>query len=188
MRIINAFFNSRADAENAMAALEHAGYSRREISMVGYDRRAHKDAPAVGRVHEIGEDTETGRDTAIGGMAGAVAGLILVLIPGIGPLAAVGPIAGFIGGLEMGAAAGGVIGLFKDFGVSEQEAHYYAEGIRRGGAVISTNVPDEAADRAERILQENGAVDIHERAREWREAGWKGYDPNAKEYPDVRRA
>jgi hypothetical protein len=37
-------------------------------------------------------------------------------------------------------------------------------------------------------MKENGAVDIQDRAREWRESGWKGYDPKAEVYPEVRRA
>jgi hypothetical protein len=189
MRTVNGFFNSRSDADNALAALEHEGFSRADISMVAHDPRQADDTPKIGPVHEVGEDTETGRDTAIGGIAGAVAGLILVLIPGIGPLAAVGPIAGLIGGLGIGAAAGGVVGLFKDMGMSHEEAEYYAEGIRRGGAMLSIKCDEgDNCNRIERVMKENGAVDIQDRAREWRESGWKGYDPKAEVYPEVRRA
>jgi hypothetical protein len=189
MRTVNGFFNGRTDADNAIAALVHEGFSRDEVSMVAHDPRQAHDVPAIGPVHETGEDREAGRDSAIGGIAGAVAGLLLVLIPGIGPLAAVGPIAGLIGGLGIGAAAGGVIGLFKDMGLSDEEAEYYAEGIKRGGAMVSIKCEDkDRCDRAERVMKENAAIDIKERAREWRESGWKGYDPKGQPYPEVRRA
>ena len=48
---------------------------------------------------------------------------------------AAGPLAGAIGGLGVGAAAGGVIGLLKDHGVSEDEADLFA-AIKNGAAGI----------------------------------------------------
>src|SRR6266498_1075621 len=151
-RNIVGFFNTRADAENCMAAMEHAGFSRADMSMLTRRDEAADDMPAIGPVHEVGADEETGRDAAIGGSAGAVAGLILVLIPGIGPLLAVGPIARAIGGLGIGAAAGGLIGALKDTGMSDQEAEHYAEGIRRGGAMLSVKAEGEMCDRAEKLM------------------------------------
>jgi hypothetical protein len=60
-------------------------------------------------------------------------------------------------------------------GVPEDEAHFYAEGVRRGGALVTVNAEnDELAARAVEIMKRYGAVDIDQRAAEWREQGWNG--------------
>lgn len=54
----------------------------------------------------------------------------------------------------------------------DEDRHTYEEGIRRGGAVLSADVPDDKADDAVRVLEEAKTVDIDERARGWRTDGW----------------
>jgi len=56
---------------------------------------------------------------------------------------------------------------------------YYAEGVRRGGTLVSVVASGNEADRAALILNEHGAVDVNRRAQEWRKAGWTGYSANA---------
>jgi uncharacterized protein (TIGR02271 family) len=52
---------------------------------------------------------------------------------------------------------------------------YYSEAVRRGGAVLTVDAATEAdADRAADILDECGAVNIDERASQWRQTGWAG--------------
>jgi uncharacterized protein (TIGR02271 family) len=48
-------------------------------------------------------------------------------------------------------------------GVPETEAHYYAEGLRRGGVVVLVDAADEQADRAVAIMEHPPAVAIMER-------------------------
>lgn len=66
---------------------------------------------------------EAWRDAAIGGLAGLAAGGVAASLPGIGPLLAVGPPAAAIGGLVIGAAAGGLMGWMMDRTASGDEAH-----------------------------------------------------------------
>jgi uncharacterized protein (TIGR02271 family) len=52
---------------------------------------------------------------------------------------------------------------------------YYSEAVRRGGAVVTVDAATEAdADRAAEILHSSGAIDIDERADQWRQSGWAG--------------
>ncbi len=52
---------------------------------------------------------------------------------------------------------------------------YYSEAVRRGGAVVTVDAAtEEDADRAADILHACGAVDMDERANEWRDTGWAG--------------
>ena len=50
----------------------------------------------------------------------------------------------------------------------------FNEGIRRGGAVLHAQVPDDRFDAAADVLERDGAVDIDEREAAWRKEGWTG--------------
>jgi uncharacterized protein (TIGR02271 family) len=59
------------------------------------------------------------------------------------------------------------------FGTDEdREVRTYAEAVRRGGALVKVEVDEQQADVARSALESAGAVDIEERAREWRASGW----------------
>ncbi|MBX8785655.1 hypothetical protein HBA94_18015, partial [Ochrobactrum sp. GRS2] len=60
--------------------------------------------------------------------------------------------AGAAGGAVVGAATGGLIGALMNEGVSEEDAHLYAEGVRRGGTLVSAKVPDNKHAQAQQIL------------------------------------
>ena len=99
-------------------------------------------------------------------------------IPGIGAILAAGPIAAALVGAGAGAVAGGLIGGLVDLGVPETHAEYYAEAVRRGGALVTVRTDASRTDEAEKIMRENGAIDIDDRVARWRSTGWKGYNPN----------
>jgi uncharacterized protein (TIGR02271 family) len=110
----------------------------------------------------------------VGGILGLVAGAAALTIPGVGFIAA-GPIAAALAGAGIGAAAGGAIGALMKLGVPEHEAHYYAEGVRRGGTLITVHArTDDMADCAAQVMKRHGAADIEERAEQWKEQGWSG--------------
>ncbi len=50
----------------------------------------------------------------------------------------------------------------------------YEEGIRRGGHLLTANLHDEYADAAIEILENCDAIDLDERAEQWRTEGWTG--------------
>jgi uncharacterized protein (TIGR02271 family) len=116
-----------------------------------------------------------GTGAALGGVLGLVAGVASLSIPGFGPFIAAGPIAAALAGAGVGAAAGGIIGALANLGVPEDEAHYYAEGVRRGGTLVTVHArSDEIADCAANVMRQHGAVDIDERSQQWRREGWSG--------------
>jgi uncharacterized protein (TIGR02271 family) len=70
---------------------------------------------------------------------------------------------------------------------TEEVRGYYAEGVRRGGAVVSVFVGDEDADRAAEIMSRHGAVDIEEKAEEWKKSGWNRFDETSDPYAHEER-
>jgi uncharacterized protein (TIGR02271 family) len=68
--------------------------------------------------------------------------------------------------------------FFSDvFGASGSEhAGHYTEAIRRGGAVVTVTVADDAnVDTVRSALASGGAIDIDERVAAWRGTGYAGY-------------
>jgi len=118
----------------------------------------------------------------VGGAAGLAASLIGLAIPGIGPIIAAGPIVAALSGAGVGAVAGGLIGGLTDMGVSKDDAEYYAESVRRGGALVTVRADDARAGRAADIMRDHDAVDIERRADQWRERGWTGWNERAAPY------
>ena len=172
---ISGFFHTRTVAEAAQDNLLANGFTRDEISFVSGGATAHE-IPVIGPVLS-GTQSEAGRDAFVGAMAGMAAGLVALVIPGIGPLVAAGPLAGAIAGTGLGAAAGGLIGLLRDHGVSEEEAHFYAEGVTRGGALITIHgVEGGREEMARQILERNGAIKVEELAEGCRETQSSAHD------------
>jgi uncharacterized protein (TIGR02271 family) len=67
-------------------------------------------------------------------------------------------------------------------GVPEDEANYYAEGVRRGGVLVSVRAEDAMVDPAVNILERHNVVDVQRRAEEWQREGWTRFDPTAQPY------
>ncbi len=58
-----------------------------------------------------------------------------------------------------------------DEGVDEVDAHAYAEGVRRGGALLAVRCNEADVERAVSIIDGYGALDIDERQTVWRTEG-----------------
>jgi hypothetical protein len=88
----------------------------------------------------------------------------------------------------LGAATGGIIGALTQAGVSDEDAHTYAEGIRRGGTLVTARVADGDQTRLEAALNQS-AVDTSQRRAAWQKSNWKSFDPAGKPYgaDDVRK-
>ncbi|HEX3746801.1 MAG TPA: hypothetical protein VHW09_22840 [Bryobacteraceae bacterium] len=168
-KAIAGFFRTRTEGEKAKAALYQAGYTDNEVGFVTGDVRGHE-TPAVGPVLEDeGSESEAGRDAFIGAAVGVAAGLVAVLLPGFGWLIAAGPLVGAFGGMTTGVAVGGLYGILKDHSISDDEAQFYAEGVRRGGSLITVHGVDTKREAAARkILDDNGAIDVEQLADEQR--------------------
>ena len=136
-------------------------------------------------VTDADDTTETGAGTGatlgtiLGGGAGLLAGLGMLAIPGVGPIVAAGWLIATITGAGVGAAAGGLLGSLVGAGVDEADAHVYAEGVRRGGALVTVRADESQAGRIEALLAGRTSVDPAARRAEWETTGWSGFDETA---------
>src|SRR6187402_1303781 len=184
-KTISRLYNSHAEARAAVRQLEAAGVSHGNISIVvsnadsAYDERTKSfpDRDLDGKDDRAeGAATGGGVGAAVGGTAGLLAGLGLLAIPGVGPVVAAGWLAATAVGAAAGAATGGIVGALTEAGVSEDEAPLYAEGIRRGGTLVSARVADADKSRLDAVLNES-SVNLRDRSAAWQKSGWKSFDP-----------
>ncbi len=195
MITISRLYDNYDAAARAVSELERAGIPHSDISIIAnnadgwYDRdrttsrttgKVDRDLDGVDDRAE-GAAAGAGIGAAVGGVAGLLAGLGLLAIPGIGPVVAAGWLASTALVAAAGGAVGGLVGALTQAGVSEEDAHVYAEGVRRGGTLVTARVPETDRQRYEAIL-DRSAVDIRERARMYEEGGWNRFDPNAPPY------
>jgi hypothetical protein len=179
-RTITALYPNLAEARAAVADLVAAGFDREEISLVARSQEGDKDVVIEEGKAAGGEGPRdvAARGAAAGGALGGLTGLILgasaITVPGIGALLVGGPILAIYGALA-GGISGGLLGLLAQSGVREEEAPYYAEGLRRGMAMIAVEVQEQDAARAEKVIESHSPVDVEAHAAAWREEGWTGY-------------
>ncbi|MEE1611903.1 YsnF/AvaK domain-containing protein [Microvirga sp. CF3016] len=62
----------------------------------------------------------------------------------------------------------------RDLFLPDEDRHTYAEGLRRGGYLVSVNATDADYERVIDILDDEGTIDIDERSNSWRSEGWTG--------------
>jgi uncharacterized protein (TIGR02271 family) len=67
-----------------------------------------------------------------------------------------------------------LVGALAGAGIDEADAHTYAEGIRRGGTLVTVRAEETQADRVIDILDDEGTVNLDDREAAWRREGWDG--------------
>ena len=185
---ISRLYDNYTDARTAVTSLEAAGVPHSDISIVANnsdnwyskDGKVDRDRDGVDDRAE-GAGTGAGIGAGLGGAAGLLAGLGLLAIPGLGPVVAAGWLVATAVGAAAGAASGGLIGALTQAGVSKEDAHLYAEGVRRGGTLVSARVADADRARFESIL-DRSAVNLRDRSTAWQKSGWKTFDPGSAPY------
>jgi hypothetical protein len=173
---IIALYDNVDNAHRAVRDLVDYGFDREGISLMTQDRRQAE--REMGTVEEDtvseGAGAGAGVGALVGGLGGLLVGLGALAIPGIGPLLVAGPLVTTLAGAGVGAGLGALVGALAGMGVPEEEARYYAEGVRRGGTLVTVRSPDDRAPEAVDIMERYNPVDVDQRAAEWRAEGWAG--------------
>lgn len=145
--ILTGMFRNREDAERAYQSLRNRGYTNEEINVMMSDKTRdewYKNNTEAGET-ELGTKAleGTGVGSAIGGTLGAIVGGIAaigtnIFIPGLG-LVIAGPLAAALAGAGAGGITGGLIGALIGYGIPEERAALYEEGIKSGGVVVGVS-------------------------------------------------
>ncbi len=194
MRTFTRLYDSHDDAANVVQSLEAAGVPHADISLVSNNADGrYGNAATTGSSSGLtsgdpqqGASTGTGTGaslgTILGGGAGLLAGLGALAIPGVGPIVAAGWLVATLTGAGVGAAAGGLVGSLTGAGVSEADAQVHAEGVRRGGTLVTVRADETQAGRIEMVLDGRTPVNLATRRAEYETEGWANFDPSAVPY------
>jgi len=66
-----------------------------------------------------------------------------------------------------------------DLFAPDEDRYTYAEGVRRGGYLLTARVPEGLEDQAADALERHDPVDLDQRVESWRQEGWTGYPAGA---------
>ncbi len=196
-RTIARMYDHYDDAKAVVHDLEGSGVPHSEISLVANaDAHGRSAVPASPSPLVSGEnsldtavpnETSTANETGAGGGTGAVIGTLLgggagllagigaLAIPGVGPVVAAGWLVATLTGAGIGAVSGGLVGSLTGAGLSRDEAQVYAEGVKRGGSLVTVRVDESEAPRVEAIMTQRSSTDWQQRRNSYGE-GWTGFD------------
>ena len=186
---ITALFDTFDEARTAVRDLETAGVPHADISLVANNATGDHDHVSGG-VNKDAAAKDAGKGAGlgatVGGLGGLLTGLGIMAIPGVGPVVAAGWLVatavGAVTGAVIGGAAGGVVGALTHAGVREEDANVYAEGVRRGGTLVTARVDDSLAPMARAALSHERAVDIGVRRNAYQSEGWTAFDETSPAY------
>jgi hypothetical protein len=153
---------NRTQAETIVDNLHSVGFNYDDISVIFLNDDTTRDF-AISNQTKAPEGAATGAGIGgvLGGTLGLLAGLGALVIPGLGPLVAAGPIMGALSGAAVGAAVGGIAGGLIAMGIPEYEATIYEGKVREGNVLIAIHTEtSEQIKQATDILERDGAENI----------------------------
>lgn len=193
MEPVVGIFTTRIEAERAIERLRSAGITDARINLLTPDaseaelaRVPTTDAEQPGMGEALGG--------VVGGAVGAAGGMSLgaaaasLLVPGVGPVLAVGILGAALlgtGGAVGGAMAGKALEEGMDKGLPVDELFVYEDALRQGRSVVMVFVDGEEQDeRARAVISETGAEGIDSARESW----WVGLRDDEKEHYAARGA
>jgi hypothetical protein len=186
MEAITGVFATRPAAEHAFQEVHKAGIPSNKITLLtpGSADQVQKE------VQTVPTDTteQPGMGNAMGALLGGSIGftggsVLMALVPGLGPVTALGILGSAIlgaAGATVGAVAGGKVEKSTYEGLPEDEIFVYEDALRKGRSVIIALVDDEpSASLVRNVLNGAGAESIDTAREQW----WTGLrSAEASEY------
>ncbi len=166
-RTVVAIFDNYSSAENAARQIKDQGLRTDDISIIAKDENNKGDNETTGTNHGLsmgtsprGVNDNISDGVMTGGILGGLAGLLIgagsMVIPGLGIIAAAGPITGLLSG----AVTGGIVGGLVDLGIPENKSRQYETDIKAGKILFSMKTDDDKVNPIGSILRDNGAVSV----------------------------
>ncbi len=173
LNVVGGVFSTAEEAERAIRDLHDLGFTDEDISVFAQDSDQIDHIEDDTEVEVTSDSEERGSQSGkglglgalSGGVLGALGGLIaevaLISIPGIGPLAAAGPLATTLAGLGTGAVGGGIVGALVGAGLPEDQAKEFEEYIKDGKIVVLLKVDDSQRAEVERAFNSSGSLNTN---------------------------
>jgi len=157
--LVLGLFDAESPATAAAHALRQLGLPRERVSIVA---RSHalEGSLAEASGASPGSELEDSRLAARAGELGGYAlAAIAIVLPGIGPIVAGGPLAAELGE-AVGHLAGGVARALERAGLSTEQAERWEMRIIEGAVLVGAHVPDDGVRGAVDAVTRFGASDV----------------------------
>ena len=160
MATVIGLFKRYEDAARALERLNEMGYGQDHISVI---------APENMVKDKLTGDFGTSEDTAksgalVGGLAGLLFGVGVILVPGVGPILGAGALATALGstatGAGLGAAAGGLRGALAEMDVPDVEVTTIEQGVQNGGILVTVITEADRIQQVKDTFREFNTVDL----------------------------
>jgi hypothetical protein len=174
MEAVSGVFKTRAAAERAIAEAHRTGVPADNITLLvpGSVDQIEKE------VQSIPTDTseQPGMGKAVGALLGGGVGftggaLLMALVPGVGPITALGMLGGAIlgaAGATVGMKAGGNLEESGSRGLPEDEIFVYEDALRKGrSVVVALAENEESASRLRDLLKVEDAESVDAAREQW---------------------
>jgi hypothetical protein len=183
MKAVTGVFQTKAEAEQAFRELRKSGIDAERVTLLapGSEQEVEHELQSVPK-----DDTEQpGMGKAIGALAGGGIGvaagpLLLSLVPGVGPISAVGLLGAAIlgaAGATVGASIGNKSENALSQGLPEDEIFVYEDALRKGRTVVvALAEDDDSAQRTRKLLTAQGAESVDAAREQW----WVGLRDDEK--------
>ena len=155
--LVVALFPTSTAAAAGARALHGLGISREQISVVS---RNHDEAGALAEEMDAspGADIEDSRPAArLGELGGLVLAAMALVMPGIGPIVAAGPMSADLGEAA-GHAAGGVASVLAKAGLAEDIAQTFQNEVEQGAVLIGVHVTSGDIGAVTEAVRASGAT------------------------------
>ncbi len=111
-------------------------------------------------------------------------GVKRLVVPGIGTVS----VFGLLGGALQDTENSNILEALSRMGLPDEAAQAFAEGVRRGGTLLSLSAEDDEAAQAREMMDSHQPYDVNQRLAVWRQQGWQGFDPQAQPYTPAEMA
>ena len=152
-------YRSMSDAETAIRTLIETGFPSDKVSLIGQDLTTET------QVHGFVTTGDVAKGGAkagawVGGIFGVLAGAALLVVPGVGPVLVLGPLAAGAVGAAEGATGGAGLGALMGHFIARRHVPKYSRHVEAGRFLLVVHgSPDEVA-RAHEILARSGAAEV----------------------------
>ena len=154
--VVLALFEDAAAAADAARDLRAPGVPRERVSIVA---RSHDEEGAVARAGGASPGAEiedSARASRLGELGAHLLAAIAIVMPGIGPIVADGPLAAGLGEAA-GHAAGGIARTLEGAGLDRSDAQHWEARIHAGAVLVGAHVDDSSLVPARGVLERGGA-------------------------------
>lgn len=174
MEAVSGVFKTQADAQRAVDAAREFGVPADKITLLtpGSADEIKKEAETV----PVDTAEQPGIGKAVGALMGGGVGitggsLLIALVPGLGPISALGLLGAAIlgaAGAAVGAKVGGNLEESTAQGLPEDEIFVYEDALRKGrSVVIGMADNDDAAASLRELLKTEGAESVDAAREQW---------------------